>query len=233
MNTPIQIGLAQVIILLAAILGLGLLISSLMSLVKEQRSVFVDEDGRRYYSRRHSGFKWMRGISGILLVLVAIVILWVASLVQTYLNLTGDIKVAQVHASPVANQQHMMSVELTLYDESGKQTSDQTYFVTGDRWMLQGDIIKFPNWVNLLGLHSGYKLTRLEGQYDDPNDESNLKHTVVTLNGGEDGFFKTVYKQAWSSPFVEAAYGNAVIVPADSHNYTVLVSQTGLYAKPA
>ncbi len=233
MNTPIQIGLAQVVILLVAVLGLGLLISSLMSLVRGQRSIFEDEDGRRYYSRRYRRFKWMHGVGGILLVLVAISILWVSSLVQTYLNLTGDIKVAQVHASTVANQPHMMSVELTLYDTNGKQTSDQTYFVMGDRWMLQGDIIKFPGWVNLLGLHSGYKLTRLEGQYDDPNDESNLKHTVVTLNGGEDNFFKTVYKQAWSSPFVEAAYGNAVIVPADGHNYTVLVSQTGLYAKPA
>jgi hypothetical protein len=233
MNTPIQIGLPQVIILLVAVLGLGLLISSLMSLVRGQRSVFVDDDGRRYYSRRRHGFSLSRSIGGLLLLLVAVTILWVASLVQTYINLTGDIKVAQVHASPVANQPHMMSVELTQYDTSGKQVSDQTYFVMGDRWMLQGDILKFPSWLNLLGLHSGYKLTRLEGQYDDPNDESNLKHTVVTLNGGEDGFFKTVYKQAWSSPFVEAAYGNAVIVPADNHNYTVLVSQTGLYAKPA
>jgi hypothetical protein len=154
MNTPIQIGLTQVIILLAAVLGLGLLISSLISVGRGQRSVYVDEYGRRYYSRRHHSFKLSRAIGGLLLVLVAITILWVASLVQTYINLTGDIKVAQVHASPVANQPHMMSVELTQYDGNGKQISDQTYFVMGDRWMLQGDILKFPNWLNLLGLHS-------------------------------------------------------------------------------
>jgi hypothetical protein len=232
MNTPIQIGLPQILLLLIAVIGLGLLIHSAMSLTRGHREVFEDEYGKLFYSKRRH-FRWKRGVGGIILLLLAASILWMTFLVQTYLGLTNDIKVAQVHASTVSNQQHMMSVELILYDDNGKQTSDKTYFVQGDRWMLQGDIIKFPTWLNILGLHSGYKLTRLEGQYDDPNDESNLKHTVVTLNGGDDNFFKTVYKQAWSSPFVDAAYGNAVVVPADGQSYNVLVSQTGLYAKPA
>jgi hypothetical protein len=233
MNTPLQIGLPQIVILLIAVLGLGLLVHSLLSLTRGHREVFEDEDGNRFYSKHRRRFRWKRGVSGIVLLLLAVSILWMTLLVQTYLGLTSDITVARVHASTVANLPHMMSVELILYDGDGKQTSDSTYFVQGDRWMLQGNIIKFPTWLNILGVHSGYKLTRLEGQYDDPNDESNLKHTVVTLNGGDDNFFKTVYKQAWSSPFVDAAYGNAVIIPADGHTYNVLVSETGLYAKSA
>jgi hypothetical protein len=231
MNFPIQIGLPQIILLLIAVIGLGLLIHSAMSLTRGRREILEDKDGNRFYGRRR--LRWKRGIGGILLLLIAVSLLWATFLVQSYLGLTGDIKVAQVHASTVSNLPHMMSVELTLYDNNGKQTSDSTYFVQGDRWMLQGDIIKFPSWLNILGLHSGYKLTRLEGQYDDPNDESTMKHTVVTLNGGDGTFFKTVYKQAWSSPFVDAAYGNAVIIPADGHAYNILVSQTGLYAKLA
>ncbi len=229
MNFPIQIGLPQIILLLIAVIGLGLLIHSLMSLGGGRREIFEDEDGYRYYGRRR--FRWKRGIGGIILLLLALCILWATVLVQSYIGLTSDIKVAQIHASAITNQQHMMSVELIQYDNSGKQTSDNTYFVQGDRWMLQGDIIKFPSWLNILGLHSGYKLTRLEGQYDDPNDESTMKHTVVTLNGGDGTFFKSVYKQSWSSPFVDAAYGNAVIIPADGQTYNVLVSQSGLYAK--
>lgn len=232
MNTPIQFGLPQIVLLLIAVLGLGLLIHSAMSLTRGHREVFEDEYGNRFYSKHRRRFRWKRGLGGILLLLLAVSILWMTFLVQSYLGLTSDITVAQVHASSVTNQAHMMSVELILYDGNGKQTSDNTYFVQGDRWMLQGNIIKFPTWLNILGVHSGYKLTRLEGQYDDPNDEANLKHTVITLNGGDDSFFKTVYKQAWSSPFVDAAYGNAVIIPADGHSYSVLVSQSGLYAKP-
>jgi hypothetical protein len=232
MNFPIQLGPPQFILLLVGVIGLGLLIHSAMSITKGQREIFEDKDGNRFYGRRRR-LRWKRGVSGILLLLIAVSLLWATFLVQSYLGLTSDIKVAQVHASTVTNLPHMMSVELTLYDNNGKTTSDNTYFVQGDRWMVQGDIIKFPSWLNILGLHSGYKLTRLEGQYDDPNDESTMKHTVVTLNGGDGTFFKTVYQQAWSSPFVDAAYGNAVIIPADGHSYNVLVSQTGLYAKPA
>ncbi|HEY5002489.1 MAG TPA: hypothetical protein VII61_05015 [Ktedonobacteraceae bacterium] len=231
MNFPIQLGPPQFILLLVGVIGLGLLIHSAMSITGGRREIFEDKDGNRFYGRRR--LRWKRGVSGILLLLIAVSLLWATFLVQSYLGLTSDIKVAQVHASTVSNLPHMMSVELTLYDNNGKSTSDSTYFVQGDRWMVQGNIVKFPSWLNILGLHSGYKLTRLEGQYDDPNDESTMKHTVVTLNGGDGAFFKTVYKQAWSSPFVDAAYGNAVIIPADGHTYNVLVSQTGLYAKPA
>jgi hypothetical protein len=126
-----------------------------------------------------------------------------------------------------------MSVEITLYDKNGHQTSDNTYAVAGDEWMLQGDIVKFPAWLNILGLHSGYKLTRLEGRFDDPNLERNAKHTVIVLNGGDDQFFKTVQEQAWTSPFVQAAYGSGVFLAPDGKSYNVLVSQTGLLAEPA
>ncbi|HZR39408.1 MAG TPA: hypothetical protein VFB12_04785 [Ktedonobacteraceae bacterium] len=237
MNTPVQIGWAQLIIFLIAVLGIGMLISAVMGLTRGSREmeIFEDENGQRYrrWRRRHRHFRAGRSIGGVVLLVVALVLLWAASLTQAYLGLTGDIKVAQVRANMITNQQHVMNVELVLYGNDGKQASDNFYEVQGDRWMVQGNIIKFASWLNLLGMHSGYKLTRLEGQYDDPNMESNSKHTVIVLNGGDDDFFKTVYKQAWSSPFVDAAYGNAVILPADGMTYNVFVSQTGLYAKPA
>jgi hypothetical protein len=83
-----------------------------------------------------------------------------------------------------------------------------------------------------VGLHSSYKLTRLEGRFDDPNLERHATHTVVDLNGGDDNFFKTVQEQAWVSPIVQGAYGNAVFLGADGKTYDVFVSQTGLYATP-
>lgn len=233
MTIPIQLGVPQLILLLVAIVGITLLISSLMTLLRGSRSVFEDDDGRRFYSRRYRRVRWGRGAGGLFLLLFALSLLWVTSLVQTYVGLTGDIKVAQIRATKVANIDHMMSVDLQLFDKDGKQTGKGTYLILGDQWMLRANVLKFPGWMNLLGVHSGYKVTRLQGLYEAPQDEENLKHTVVVLNGGDDDFFKTVYKQAWSSPFVEAGYASAAIVPADGMTYDVLVSQTGLYAKPA
>jgi len=231
MNTPLSIGFPQVILFLVIVIAIGLLISSVMSLRSYRIEKYEDEDGvLRRRRRRH--FRWGHGFSGLVLIIVAILLLWVASLVQTYLGLTSDIQVARIHASAITNIPHLMSVELTLYDSNEHQTSTNTYVVNGDEWMLQGDVVKFPAWLNIVGLHSGYKLTRLEGRFDDPNLESNSKHAVIVLNGGDDNFFKTVQQQAWTSPFVEAAYGSGTFVQPDGKTYNVFVSQSGLYTKP-
>jgi hypothetical protein len=237
MNFPVNVGLPQFIELLIAIIGLVLLISAIRGLLPH-RSYLSEEEkeeyrrtGRLPYRRHHRIFGWKRGLGGIILVVVAVSLLWLTFLVQSYLGYTGDIKVAEIKAHMFANQPHQMAVELILYDQNGQQASDQFYSVMGDEWMLQADFIKFPTWMNVLGFHAGYKITRLEGTYQDPNLERNSKHTVVELNGGEDNFFKTMQSQRqWFSPFVDAYYGNAVFEPGNGV-FDVYASQTGLYAK--
>lgn len=237
MNFPINVGLPQVIELVIALVGLVLLISAIRSLLPH-RSYLTEEEKEEYRrtgrlpSHRHRHhFGWKRGLGGIVLVIVAVSLLWLTFLAQSYLGYSSDIKVAQVKAAMFRNVPHQMDVELILYDQSGHVTSDQHYAVMGDEWMLQADFIKFPTWLNILGFHAGYKLTRLEGSYQDASLERNSKHTVVELNGGEDNFFKTMQTQRqWFSPFVDAYYGNAVFEPGNGV-FDVYASQTGLYAK--
>jgi len=237
-KVPIVVGLPQVVLFVIALIGLGLLISSVMGLMRLPERAYLTEEekeearkfGRRPH-RRYRGLRVGRGLGGVVLLVVAISLLWLTFVVQSYLGLTGDIKVARIHATHFANLPHQMSVELIQYDQGGRQLSDQTYALNGDEWMLQGDILKFTNLVNILGIHSGYKLTRMEGRFDDPNLESKSQHVVITLNGGDDNFFQTAHNQeGWLSPFVDATYGNAVFVPADG-TYDVFVSQTGLFAR--
>ncbi len=235
MTIPITFGLPQVILLIIGFVGLVLLISMITGLVIGQEIEREEEDeegrfrGRKYIRRRR--FKWGRGLGGVIMLLIAVSLLWATFLVQSYLGVTGEIKVAHVRASAITNIPHVMSVELVLYDQDGHEISDNTYGVMGDEWMLQGDIVKFPTWLNIVGLHSGYKLTRLEGRFDDPNLERNSKHTVIELNGGDDNFFKTAYTQRWLSPFVDASYGNAVFQASGS--FDVFATQDALIAKPA
>lgn len=206
MTTPIQLGLPQLVLMLIVVLSLIMLVLSLIRL------------------------RIVRSVVSIIIILVCCFTLWLSFSIQSYLGLTGDIKVAQVQAVSFENVPHEMSIHITLYDQYGNvSTPEQVYAIKGDEWMLQGDILKFATWLNVVGIHSSYKLTRLEGQYQDVTLEQNNQHTVVPLNGGDDDFFKNTYKQAWSSPFVEAAYGNAIILPANGRTYTVLVSQTGLH----
>ncbi len=231
MNIPFNFGLPQIILILIGLVGLVLFITAARGLLG--RTGEMDEDEFERYKRTgilpRRRFRFKRGISGIVLIFIAVSLLWLTFLVQSYLGLTGNIRVAQMRTS--STSAHQMNIELLLYDTNGRQLSDHKYTVQGDEWMLQADFIKFPTWLNVLGLHAGYKITRLEGIYQDPNLERNSKHTVVELNGGEDGFFTTMRTQkSWFSPFVDAYYGNAAFAPADG-TYDIYASQDGLFAK--
>lgn len=239
MNFPIQFGVPQIILLLIALCGLGLFLVAIVDILKMARfATMSEEDKKEYYYQtgrlpRHR-IRWKRGIGGIILMLFAVSLLWMAVLIQSYIGLTGEIKVAHVHATKVTNPANpnipQMSVELILYDSNGHQTSDSTYILSGDEWMLQGDIIKVVPWLNIFGLHSGYKLTRLEGRFDDINLENTVRHTAIPLNGGDDNFFKTMHaNSSWISPFIDAAYGNAVFQTPG--NYDVFATQDALIAR--
>lgn len=162
----------------------------------------------------------------------ALILLYSTLMIQAYTGLNGNLLVAHVKATAIANSptgQPALSVEVTLYDH-GQATSDKTYLLLGNEWMLQGDMIKVSGLLGIVGLHSGYKLTRLEGRYDDPAQEANEKHTVIALNGGDDGFFQAANRfESILAPFLDASYGNAVIDGTGS--FDVYVSQTGLWAK--
>lgn len=168
------------------------------------------------------------------LLVVAVVcalVLFASISIQAYAALNNDVKVAHVKASQVANTAApTLSVEIALYDKQGHVTSDKAYVVLGNEWELQANIIKFAPVFNLIGLHSSYKLTRLEGRYDNPNLEASGKHTVVALNGGDDGFFTSAHiAESFLAPFIDATYGNAVF--SGTGSFDVYCSQTGLYAK--
>lgn len=234
MNTPISVGWPQLLLLIVLVAGVGLLIASALGLVGRRDYDDDDDYGRhrRRRRRRRGIFGWKSSLAGLILLGVGIFLIWVAISVQAYLGLTGEIQVAQIRATKIEGLPHQMSVEMTMYDKDGHPTSSKTYLVEGDEWMLQGNIIKFHPFFNILGIHSSYKLTRLEGRYDDVNMERNSKHTVIELNGGDDNFFKTVQQQVWMSYWIDAAYGNAVFLMPDGRTYNVMVSQTGLLARP-
>src|ERR1700680_2599459 len=178
MTIPFQFGLPQIILFIIGLIGIWLFIKAALALIRgyEVQTKDLDGDGNPLKVRRRQ-MRLKSGLGGVVLIAIAVSLLWLTFLIQTYLGLTGNIKVAEIRAN-ATNVPHEMSVELVLYDQNGNATSDKTYIVEGDEWMLQGDILKFPGWMNILGFHSGFKLTRLEGRFDDPQMESTAPHTV-------------------------------------------------------
>jgi len=228
MTLPVTVGWPQFFLLLLAVLGVILLVTALRGRRHVER--FTDEQGVVRRLRRHRGIHWGQGISGIVLLAVAFSLLWAAFALQTYLGLTSEVKVAHIRATTITNLKHTLFVELTPYDNNGHAQPPQTFQVAGDEWVLQGNILKIAPWLGIVGLHSGYKLTRLEGRYDDIKLENTAPRTAVELNGGDDNFFQTMNAQrSWVTPFVDAAYGNAVFQRDGS--YDIFATQDALIAR--
>ncbi|WP_280436416.1 hypothetical protein [Nocardia carnea] len=212
MSYPVDLGVLQAGAIIVIIAGVALLISALTALRgKGPRSSLL------------------RGGGGLVLLAAAALVLWTATLVQTYLGLTGEIRAAHVVVTPVADAEHQLEVELTLFDEEGGTTERSTHRVEGDLWALQAQIVELEPWVNALGFHSGYKVSRLYGQRLD-GVATGQNH--IFLNGGDRDFFREMTEDRWfTSPFVRSAYGNAVI--AMPGEYDVYISRDAIKTRPA
>ncbi|PPJ19995.1 hypothetical protein [Nocardia nova] len=165
-----------------------------------------------------------RGGSGLVVLLAAVVLLWAVTLLQTYLGLTGEVKAAHVVAKSVAGSDHTLDIELTLYGDGRHDETHRTYRIEGDLWVLQADIVELEPWVNALGFHSGYKVTRLYGQR---LDGAAVSQHQTMLGGGDGDFFTDMRDHSWyTEPFIRSAYGNAVIAMPGS--YDVYISHDAI-----
>ncbi|MFJ4658484.1 hypothetical protein ACIP5Y_45050 [Nocardia sp. NPDC088792] len=208
---PVTFGWIQILLIVLAVGALALLVTAVFKARKVGLRVLAG-----------------RGAGAVGLVLVAVVILWITTLLQTFLGLTGEVKAAHIVATPIAGQDHEMNVDLTLYGDKDHGEQHLTYKVEGDMWVLQADIVELEPWVNALGFNSGYKITRLYGQR---LDGIATKQNQIFLNGGDGDFFKDMKDQSWyTKPFVKSAYGNAVI--AINGSYDVFISRDAIKARP-
>lgn len=237
MTFPLQFGLPQVLLLVLVLFAVLLLLSS----VVEMRPVAPMVSGSNGWRHRHRvvqsarrvrlrrPIRLGRGVGGVFTLVLALFLLWIVALIQTYLGLTGEVKAAHVVATPISNVPHTLSVELTLYDEKGRTESRQTYQVEGDNWVLQADIVELKHWVNVVGVHSGYKVSRLFGERLD--GVSPAQHHIF-INGGDGDFFQQMRDgNWWTKPFVRSAYGNAAI--ATPGEFDVYISQDAIKPRPA
>ena len=122
-----------------------------------------------------------------------------------------------------------MYVHVILYGNDGNITFDHEYRqVAGEQVQLQGDIIKYWSGLNAVGLQSGYKLTRLQGYYNDPITERNYRPDPILLNGGDDNLYKTLHGLPSVTPVVAAINDNPLSLIGDGHTYDITVSRDGL-----
>lgn len=140
-----------------------------------------------------------------------------------YERLTHEVTAATVELRALGPQRFRADVTLP----SGEKRS---FELAGDRLYLDAHVVKWHPLLNVIGVHTAYRLARIGGRYDSVQDERARPRTVHALSEEPAiDVFSLAEKMPTAFPLVDAAYGSASFVPAtDRARYQLRVSTSGL-----
>ena len=132
-----------------------------------------------------------------------------ASWLHTYRAFTQKTLVAQIEVSPVKKDKEGIPYAIVEYKEVQDESAlvkiltskdkentfgdTQEFKIYGDSFEVGGQVVKFKDFWYLFNLHSIYKVTRIDGNFNDIQLEKNIsndKRSIYELNGGVDDFWK-------------------------------------------
>jgi hypothetical protein len=146
---------------------------------------------------------------------------------QGYQSLTKEEQVAVVKISPIDKQ--VFNARLIL--QNGEQ---QLFNLKGDELLIDAYILKWKPWVNILGIHTAYRLERVSGRYKDINDEKQKERSIFAIKNANDaGIAKWRDDYSFLSFLLDVEHGSASFVNADiTSEYELMVTTDGLLIRP-
>ena len=183
--------------------------------------------GVRSGRRRHLATAMLSGITGLALALVAAAATLLAFGLSSFDRLARETRAAELQFLQESQGRYVATLRLP----SG---SARYFELTGDEWQIDARVIKWRTAAALLGFDTVYRLERLQGRYRDVEQERTAPRSVYALSDpGWLDLWDLVRRNASWVPGVDAMYGSATYLPlADGAAYEVMVSQTGLLARP-
>lgn len=171
---------------------------------------------------------WLRGMTGMILLLSAGILGFIALDLYGYKQLTSDKHIATLAFHAKGHQHYTVN----LVDNLGSESNYELY---GDLWQLDARLLRWHPKTLRLGIKPGYKLERLAGRYLSIEQEQQAKRSVHGLNQS----YEYIDLWAWLHQYgeglelVSAQYGSATYMPmADNALFAVYLSTSGLVAKP-
>jgi len=158
--------------------------------------------------------------------------LMLLAFVQSYTAFTRRDRVAGVYCTLVPGAKEEMALKLVT-DDSPTGGHFRQFRLFGQQWAIEGHILKWEDWLNFIGLHTMYKLTRVRGRYARAEDEAVRPASAFSLiSDQEDPKWRWLYEYGELLPFVDAVYGNTVFnFPSSTRNFEIFVTTSGFMAK--
>jgi hypothetical protein len=183
--------------------------------------------GIRRFWRRGIIAGSLEGLSGLVLLLVAVLLVAVSVNLHTYARLTHESPVAEIRFQALGPQNFRAYITLS-------KSRAMIFNIRGDEWQMDARILKWRGIALLMGLDTVYRLDRISGRYSNIIQELTAVLTVYSLSEdrGIDLWALAQRHSRWI-PLADAVYGSATYLPmADGAQYQIAVSVTGLLARP-
>ncbi len=197
----------------------------LLSVVwRKGKSVAAAAKEKAKPSKRSLGF-----FSTVIVVLLFVTAALVLAVLRVYTAFSSHEMVAIVecyHSSHFGDN----SFELVLTRvENGKYQTPESFIIKGQDWSLGGDILEWNSLMTMLGFKSMYRLTRLQGRYENADDEMSQSMTAYALVEEEkDDLWEKLYEIAVKSPIIKSAHKNFVAAhPFFGDYFEIYVTPTG------
>lgn len=170
----------------------------------------------------------LRFLLVIIWVLASVAVLFMAAFAQSFKTFNKKELVAEVTSQPIGEEPGSMLLTLTQIADERKQPPE-AFIVNGDQWALEGDVVKWDEWLNFAGLHTMFKLTRVRGRFEKTADELSNAASVYSLVAREERpEWRWLYKNGYRMRFVDAVYGSTVFTyPDPAKTFLVYVTTSG------
>lgn len=154
-----------------------------------------------------------------------------ALFLQSYRTFAVGEPIAQISVAAGDDKQTFIVKVKELGEPLSKTVSptEKEFKIKGDRWMLEGHMIRFQHWLSFLGFKPVYQLTRIQGSYYDIDDEQAKERTVFSLvDKNSEVWWKRMYENSEKIPFMDLIHGSAVSQDAKLGNqYTITILPSG------
>jgi len=158
-------------------------------------------------------------------------VLFLGFFLRSYYAFTYEEPVAEVFIQS-SDAPQVSRITLKQFVPDGLEVS-RHFLIRGDQWVIEGDILKWESWLNFLGLHTRYRLTRLRGRYAVTEAERRGPQTIYSLVEDENHpLWRYLYQYGHQLPFVSTVYGNAVFqATGEDKRYAIYVCTSGLVVR--
>ncbi|HVS26848.1 MAG TPA: hypothetical protein VHE58_06055 [Burkholderiales bacterium] len=149
--------------------------------------------------------------------------------IYTYNRLTAETLIAEISFDRIGKQVYKANLA------RGDLCAVEAYTIYGDQWRIDAEFLKWKYWANLLGLDSLYRLNRIEGRYQNVEDQNNKPKHAYELGSKTALDIVGIAKALGRFNFLlDAAYGSSTYKDIETDNiFKVYKTQIGIITRTA